>query len=215
MKCAIFRTVQCCIPVMFCAVAATGQLVVDAAVPVHARLWNPVAGHSGSIGRKLPLQVVIEIRGVPQQDGGTTEVVFNLTNMGKTPFTLPISPHPGDLEPSDANTDYRVEKLSLYVTLGKRQDTLLSGKAELYGSPDSPASMARLAPSESLRVRTRVSLPWNSSREKGGEEILVGHAVLDDQQVRSSNGETIEDDQELGSAASEEYTPSSLQKRPH
>ena len=42
--------------------------------------------------------------------------------MSKTVLTLPISPHPRDLEPSDPNTSYSIEVLSLYVTSGRRQE---------------------------------------------------------------------------------------------
>ena len=89
---------------------------------------------------------------------------------------------------------------------------MLSGGANLYGSRTSPETLVKLAPGESIRVLTRAALQQASSLEGTGEGVFVGHAVLDEEIVKTSNGETFEDTQEVGSATSGEYTLQSLSK---
>lgn len=193
---------------------ASGQLEVDATGPIPGRVRTPTAGRSGSLGRKLALQVVMETTGSPPNDSQMTTVRFTLTNTSKTVLTLPISPHPRDLEPSDPSTSYSIEVLSLYVTSGKKQDSMLRGRADLYGRHTSPESFVKLAPGESLRVLTQIEFPHPKDPSEATEEIFVGHAVLDDETVKSLGDQTVEDSQELGAASSVEYTTRSLNKVP-
>lgn len=203
----VFRSFTFCTPLLLSSLAAMGQLVVDATIPARGLLRNPTAGRSGSIGRKLPLLVVLGPEGPVPDKNGMPGVVFTLTNTAKTEMTLPISLHPRDLEPSDPSTSYTVEVLSLYVTSDKGQDSTPSGRIDLYGSTSSPATLAKLGPGESIRVLTRLSLP--------PEEILVGHAVLDHQTVRTSNGQTTEDTEERGFALSAKYKRPSFYRPPN
>ena len=183
--------------------SAFGQLVVDATVPIRGRLRNPTAGTSGSIGRKLAMQIAIETTRTSPNDSWRAEVDFILKNTGKVVLTLPLSPHPGDLEP--ANARYSVEVLSLYVTSGKRQDSLLSGRTSLYGSRVSPETLVKLAPGESIRVLTRIGVPQDSAGT--ADQVFVGHASLEHQTVKTTNGQTIDNTREVGSASSSDRTP--------
>ena len=122
MKLMGFRLFQFGLFGVLLSLTATGQLEIDATGPICDRVKTPTAGSSGSVGRKLPLQVAIATNGSPSADSEMPTVRFTLTNMSKTVLTLPISPHPRDLEPSDPNKSYSIEVLSLYVTSGRRQE---------------------------------------------------------------------------------------------
>jgi len=98
------------------------------------------------------------------------------------------------------------------MTSGKEQISMLSGRSDLYGNLNSPETLVDLAPGESIRVLTRVALPQDSSSEGTGEETLVGHAVLENEVVKTNNGSTSADSQEVGSVISAGYTLRSLSK---
>src|SRR6266446_3707349 len=83
-------------------VGASCQMTVDAIHPTHERTRQPTMGGGGGSGRKLPLRVSVEFRGPSHDGNGKAIMEFILTNSGKTEFTIPVSPNPGDLEPPDA-----------------------------------------------------------------------------------------------------------------
>lgn len=184
---------------------ALGQLVVDATVPIRNRLRNPTSGRAGSIGRKLPLQITINVNN-PVNDTGMTTVDFMLTNTSKEAITLPISLHPRDFEPVDPTLSYTVRVLSLVVTSGSKQQLALSGKTDLYGSQAYPESWIKLAPGESLRVLTRATLRRDVIPGHDQTGTVAGHISLVDQTISNSNSETSEDSEELGSADSADFT---------
>ncbi len=212
MNSTVIRWHACSLFVALLPLAAFGQLAVDATVPIRERLRSATTGTSGSIGRKLAIQVAIETTRTSPNDSGMTELDFILTNTGKTVLTLPISPHPRDLEPTDPKTDYTVEVLRLYVTSDKRQGLALSKTTDLYGSRMSPETLVKLAPGESIRVLTILVLPRDPHTSEAGE-TFVAHAVLDSETIRNINGQTVSNTQELGSASSIEYASRSLYKR--
>jgi hypothetical protein len=195
--------------VILLVIAALGQLTVDATGPIRERRREPASGRGGSIGRKLPLQVAIETTGAPPDENGKTVVEFVLRNPGKNDLTLPISPHPGDLEPVDPKASYTGRVLGLFVTSDKRQANILSGHAHLYGSDAVPGTLITLAPGESIKVLARVALPRSSPSEPGAL-VFVGHAMLDNETIKTVNWQAIFNRQEIGSASSPEYTPEHL-----
>jgi hypothetical protein len=199
--------------IVLLAVAASSQLTVDATGPVRDRLRKPTAGHASSMGRKLSLQIAVDVHGISPDASIPTDVEFVLTNSGKTHFTIPVSPHPGDLEPADAKVAYSVTVLSLYMTSDMKREKKLSGGAELYGSRDWPGTLVSIVPGESVRVLTRVALPPILNADRASETIFIAHAVMDDQAIHTVDGQTIEDTKELGSATSAEYTPHSFLTR--
>jgi hypothetical protein len=189
---------------------ASCQIMVDATGPARTRTRNPTSGRSGSTGRKLPLRVAIERHAATLDEQGKTTVDFILTNTSNATLILPIWLHPVDLEPTDAPTSYAIDALRLFITVGKDGTRVLPGGTELYGNGQSSKTVAKLAPKESLRVKTRVAIPSTGSGE-AMNEILVAHVVLDHQVVKTRNGETSEDDQELGYATSSEFTAMTMQ----
>jgi hypothetical protein len=122
-----------------------------------------------------------------------------------------MSPHPGDFEPGDPTASYVVRVLSLCVTSDKREAQILPGQAHLYGNEAVPGTLLKLAPSDSIRVLARIALPSPSGAELSGF-VLVGHAMLDNETIRTVNGHSLSDLQEIGSASSPEYTLQSLFK---
>jgi hypothetical protein len=200
--------------VILLVIAALGQLTVDATGPIRERRRKAGMGRGGSIGRKLPLQVAIKTTGAPPDENGKTLVEFILTNAGKNDLALPISPHPGDLEPSDPKATYTGRLLALFVTSDKRQTNILSGDTHLYGSDAVPGTLITLTPGEFIQVLVRVALPRISASEPSASEpsalVFVGHAMLDNETIKTFNGQAISDTQEIGSASSPKYTPEHL-----
>ena len=189
------------------AVYALGQLTVDATGPLRDRLRRPTAGHGGSIGRELPLKLAVEVLGGSPDPAISTEVQFILTNSGKNPLTIPVSPNPGDLEPADPKVRYSVRVLSLYITTDRKREKKVPGGVELYGNRGWPGTLMSLAPGESVRVLARVALPPIPIPDQDSGMVFVGHAILDNQAVHTVDGQTFEDTQEIGSATSTEFTP--------
>lgn len=183
---------------------ACGQLTVDATGPIRNRTREATRASGGGIGRKLPLQVAIKVTVSAPDASGRTLVEFILTNSGAKALTLPLSPHPADLEPSDPRSAYTVLTLGLRVSFSKKPGEILPGGADLYGSASVPATLVTLAPGDSVRVLTRVTLPRSES------EPLVATASLDDQTLRIVKGELVLDSEDAGFAASTEFTLGSL-----
>ncbi len=179
-----------------------GQITVDATVPIRKRVRETMAGRGSGTGRRLPVKVAIEVYGYPIASE-RTRVDFVLTNSGKEDIILPVSPHPGDFEPTDPKSSYAVKLLNLYVTSDKNHRTLLPGGADLYGNRAFPDSLVRLGPGDSMRVLTRVALPT-----KG--EAFVADIMLIDQSVKIVGGEGLTETNLVGSATSQEYTLQSL-----
>jgi hypothetical protein len=203
------RLFTVCASIVVLAVAVLGQLTVDVTGPIRQRKREAMRGHGGGVGRKLPLKVTIVTTGAPPDHNGKTPVEFVLTNSGKNDLTLPISPHPGDLEPSDPEATYTVMTLGLRISLSEKPGIIFPGGAELYGSAEFPESLVSLAPGDSIRVLTLVALP-----EAGGEapnaEGIDASASLSNQTIRTLNGQLVSDSQEIGFARSQEYTIDSL-----
>jgi|SRR5271166_3826877 len=194
--------------IVFLTIAASGQLAVDATGPIRQRHRDAGAGHGGGVGHKLPLHVAIESHGVPAGENSRTLVEFIITNSGKEDLPVPVSPHPGDFEPTDPKTGYTVRCMGLRITSGKAPGTILPGGADLYGSQKLPGTLLVLAPGESIHVFTRVALP--SFRALQLEAVFVADVILNDETIRSVDGRDFSDMREIGSASSEEYTSQRL-----
>jgi hypothetical protein len=162
--------------------------------------------------------VAVEVHGGPSSEDGKRVVEFILTNSGKEGLRIPISPDPGDVEPAEGNYSLRV--LALYMTscdspsewpcaIATRQK-MLPGGAWLYGNEES-ATLVTLAPGDSIRVRAHVKLPAARGRDRKKTDIFVARANLVVQAVTTVDGKSYRDDNEdLGSANSPEYTLEAL-----
>jgi hypothetical protein len=196
--------------ILLSAIASSGQITVDATGPIRQRVREVSVGRGGGVGRKIPLRVVIAVLG-GWDDKGKIEVDFTLTNIGKDELTIPISPNPGDLEPADPKASYMVESFALRIAPREKPGGILPGGADLYGSPRLPETLTTLAPGDSVRVLTRVALPRVPSAEEG-TVVFVASAMLNNERIKTVNGQIVSDLQEIGSASSPEYTLESLFK---
>lgn len=196
---------KCRLVVGFAMLFSTGllaQTVIDATVPIRKRLRNPTAGQAGSIGRKLPIQMALEFPSPKSNSNGTVNVVFLLTNIGQTSLTLPISPHPGDFEPHDKNQAYTVQHLHLYVTWNRVPDSVLPGGADLYGNETHPETLLTILPGKAVRVLAKFKVPKESAPEQGGAALIVAHAVLDLEALKTVGGQTLLNSDEIGFSSS-------------
>lgn len=198
------RVITVGLPMLF-SIALLAQTVVDATVPIHKRLRNPTAGQSGSIGRKLPIQVALEFPSEKSNSDGDVKLVFVLTNAGHQDLIIPISPHPGDFEPPDQNQPYTVQHLHLYLTSTKVQDSALPGGANLYGNQTYPRTLLNLPPGKSVRVLAWVKVPNDLATKQGAAASVVAHAVLDLEALKTVHGQTILHSDEIGSSSSPGY----------
>jgi hypothetical protein len=190
--------------VLVSAVTAMGQLTVDATGPIRNRTREATRSSGGGVGRRLSLQVAIRTPISATDANGRTLVEFTLTNSGTKAITLPVSPHPGDLEPSDPTAAYSVLTLGLRVSLSQKPGVILPGGADLYGSASDPPTLVNLAPGNSMRVIARVALPNSVSGP------IIATASLDSDTLKRVNGELLLDSREVGFATSNEYTLDSL-----
>jgi hypothetical protein len=192
-------------------VVAGSQVTIDATGPIRERQRHPRRGSFGSTGYKLPLRITVALRDGSREKNDGQVVEFILTNLGKEDQIIPVSPNPGALEPTDPKVAYSVKHLGLYLTSDKKQELMVLGGAQLYGSRAFTETMVKLAPGESIHVLAKVKLDSHSS-DVGSSAVFVAHAVLNDETVRQTDGETVMDSLEIGSAASSEYTAESLSK---
>jgi len=204
------RSSVVCASVVVLAVTAFGQLTVDATGPIRQRKREATRGHGGGVARKLPLKIAISTTGSPPDQNGRTPVEFVLTNSGTSDLTLPVSPHPGDLEPSNPKATYTVMSLGLRISLSEKPGTFPGG-ADLYGSAALAGTLVSLAPGDSIRVLTRVALP-EVCGEASNTETFDASASLVNQTIKTVNGQVLSDSQEVGFARSAEYTLQSLLK---
>jgi hypothetical protein len=203
-----------CASAVLLVVSALGQLTIDVTGPVRERQRNPTFGSGGSSGRRLALQVTFEVQASSQDAHGRTYVDFTLTNNGKTSLTLPISPHPGDLEPKDAKATYTVEHLTLYLasetgSKAEKRSTVLPGGANLYGQSEFPETLTILKPGESVKFLTRVAVPHDSGTPSPDSITLVANAWLYQETIRPMGDQIKSEEEEIGSATSAER-PSAL-----
>jgi hypothetical protein len=205
------RSLMLCTLLVSLALTALAQLTVDATGPIRQRKRDAARGHVGCCGRKLPLQVAMETTGSPPDENGQTLVEFVLTNSGKKALVLPVSPHPGDLEPSDPNATYSGMSLGLRIGLSKKPAGIFGGGADLFGSKEFPGTLVSLAPGDSIRVLARVALPQVGNTEP---EAFKASALLGTETIKRVNGELVSESQNVGFADSPEYTLESL-FRPH
>ncbi len=197
------RSFLCIAAVVLVSLSAPAQLTIDATGP-DKELREAPGGRIGSIGRKLPLKVAVEVPAGPSSDNGKTVVEFILTNSGKEGLNIPVSPDPGDVEPADAETKYSFKLLNLYITSeGKRRATLPGG-ARLYGNDES-ATLVALAPGDSIRVCAKVALSPATAVDQSSTVVFVAHAMLVDETVTAVDGKPFMDGFEVGSAKSPEY----------
>jgi hypothetical protein len=194
--------------VVFLALSAAAQLTVDATGPIRQRHREPTSGSGGGVGRNLTLRVRMETQSSAPDENGGTLVKFILTNSGKGDLTFPISPNPGDFEPTDGKRGYTVRVLSLCVTSDKQQANILLGQVSLYGSDSVAGSLVVLAPGESMQVLSKVAFPPGDAER--GSFVFVGHAMLGNETVKAANGQTLSETQEIGSASSSEYSAAAL-----
>lgn len=192
--------------VIFVIVAATalGQLTIDATGPIRGRTREATGGRGGGVGRKLALQVTMETTVSAPDTDGKTLVEFILTNSGDKNLTIPTSPHSADFEPKDPKVTYTVISLGLRVSRSRKPGIIFPGGADLYGSADVPASLVSLAPYDSVRILSRVTLPGP------GPDKVVATATLDKETLQAANRGFLLDSRELGFAVSQEYTLDSL-----
>jgi hypothetical protein len=202
---------------------ALGQITVDATGPHKAGDFRTTGGSGGGVGRKLAIQLAIEIEGTPfNADNGRTVVYFLLTNTGKQELKIPLSPNGGDVESTNS-----FRELVLYMTLGKKdhpwgkdRQSLQAGTelhnrfVSLYGSDAMPGTLGTLAPGELIRVRAEVAVPYVSGTDQASVSF-VAHAMMDDRTIRTVGNKRLMDSREIGIATSPEYTPQSLFKSPH
>src|SRR3954470_17397343 len=97
-----------------------GQVSVDATGPIRGRTHEGTRGTGGGVGRKVPLNVAMEAKVSSPDAAGKTLVEFVLTNSGAKDITIPVSPNPGDLEPTDPRSAYTVMMLALRVSLSRK-----------------------------------------------------------------------------------------------
>jgi hypothetical protein len=204
------RQSAACALVIVLAATAVAQLTIDATGPIRARKREATEGHGGGVGRKLPLQVNIESNASAPDANGRTLVTFVLTNSGKGEITLPVSPHPGDLEPEDPKASYTVMRLGLGISPSRKPGVIFPGGAELYGSMAGPGTLINLAPGDSIRILALVALPEVGGSVSGPEEAFDATASLVDETIRTALGRTFSDSREIGFARSHEYTIKSL-----
>jgi hypothetical protein len=198
------RYLALCVALVIVSTASLGQLTVDATGPIRDRQRNPDSSGGGGVGKKLPLVVTVEAGGGGSTDAnGRRRIDFILTNAGKTGLILPISPHPGDLEPPDPNADYAVECLSLYMVSSKGPN-LLTGGANLYGSSKVPGTLTTLAPGDSVHILARVALPSQSPGQPTAVLLHAG-ANLSDETFNVVNGKKVFESHVIGSAYSNEF----------
>lgn len=210
----VSRILLPCASAMLLVVSAIGQLAIDVTGPVRERQRNPTFGSGGSSGRRLPLQVTFEVQAA-QDARGRTYVDFILTNIGKTNMTIPISPHPGDLEPKDPRATYTVQHLALYLASetgprAEKRSTVLPGGAHLYGQSENPETLATLKPGESVKFLTRVAVPHDSGTPGPDSTALVAYAWLHLETIRPVGGQLKSEEQEIGFTTSAERPPALL-----
>jgi hypothetical protein len=186
---------------------ASAQLTIDASTPIRERHRQPSSGSGGSIGYKLPIQVTVKATGAAPDENGRTLVEFTLTNTGKKELSIPISPHPADLEPEESKASYSVKMLNVYLTLdtagrADRQQVTLPGGAYLHGSSDFPGTVVSLAIGGSISVLARVALP-RTEDENG--KVIVARVSLNDETIKTVRGQTSSDVKEIGSGESRDY----------
>jgi hypothetical protein len=186
------------------------RMAVDAAGPIRERARIASIVRGGGVGRLLSLKVAIETNVISPDTNGKTLVEFILTNSGRSNLTLPISPHPGDLEPSDPKATYTVMTLGLRIGLSRKPGAVFPGGAELFGNADHPGTIVTLAPDESIRVLARVALPGEGSAEPFDAGASVNNEIIKD-----VNGELVSDSQEIGFARSKQYTVRQLLRSPN
>jgi hypothetical protein len=179
------------------------QLTVDATVPIRARHRLSSGTRGGGVGLKVPLRVAIETNGSPPHDNGKMLVTFILTNTGTTSLEIPISPHPGDFEPSNAAEGYTVRTLYMAITTGKVPGTIIAATV-LYGSRKFPNTLVVLAPGRLIRVLTRIPILPPATDPK--DSIVTASVILGTDVVEVTDGRSFVEMEEIGSANSPEYT---------
>lgn len=202
------RYLATCASVIVLAVTSMAQLTVDATGPIRSRKREATEGRGGGVDRKLPIQVIIESNVAAPDGEGRRLVEFVLTNSSKGDVVLPISPHPGDLEPADSKVAYTVMRLSLGISLSKKPGNIFPGGADLYGTTSVPATLINLAPGNSIRVLARVALPELSISGPG--QAFDASASLVNETITMTKGQILSDSKEIGFARSPDYTIESL-----
>jgi hypothetical protein len=181
---------------------ALAQLTIDA-TGGHREPRSGKRIYGGILGRRLPVQVAVEVHGVPSGEEGKTVVEFVLTNSSKEGLRIPISPDPDQVEGPEAAYSYKL--LRLYITSDPKREKALPGGARLYGNEES-ATMVTLAPGDSVRVRAEVALGSVSGTGEKRTVALVAHAMLVDQKMTTVDGERVVKSLVTGAAKSPEYT---------
>ncbi len=189
--------------VLFASMSSYAQ-TVDARGPNREATTRVDAGHGGSIGKKVPVSVSVEVPHSAANSDGTYDVVFLLTNIGDTDLVLPISPHPRDFEVGDPPKSYSVKHLSLYLTTDKQPEVALWG-AHLYGNPTVQMSLTTLRAAATLRVLAKLSIPSDIGRRS-----VTAHVVLNVEMIKSENGGLSADSEEIGSAHSRTFDLNAL-----
>jgi hypothetical protein len=177
---------------------------IDARGPNREALTRVETGHGGSIGRKLQVSISVEVPPSAANSDGNYDILFLLTNIGDTDLVLPVSPHPRDFEVGDPPNSYSVRHLSLYLTTDKQPESALWG-AHLYGNPTVHGSLTTLRPTATLRVLAKLTKP---SASRG--HSVTAHAVLNEEMIKSRNGDVSADSEEIGSAHSRTFDLNAL-----
>jgi hypothetical protein len=201
MKGMAFSSPMCLLAILFLSASLQAQPTVDARAPVRERAAQASTTRGSSIGRKMLLRVSITAVG-SRDDEGKVEIDFTLTNIGKEPLQLPVSPEPARSGGSESKLGYTATRLSLGILPRKRPAGILAGGAVLYGTSRDSASMVTLFEGDSIRVLTRVALPQNAGT---ADEGLVASANLGKETITEENGQLVSDLEDIGSAYSQEY----------
>jgi hypothetical protein len=204
MRAATVRLLALAAAIGYIPIAGIAQLTVDARGPIRERKRESDFGRGGGVGRKIPLLVAVQVRGSLPDASGEVEILFTLTNPAKEALMIPFSPNPGDLEPSDPNSDYSVEDLALSISEVNGTHRPLT-MTVLFGRPEVRGTLIALAPGQSMRVLARVKLPSPSPAGPNAMTLIAG-AALSNEIIKTVKGQRISDLQEIGSARSTPFT---------
>jgi hypothetical protein len=206
MKSAFQRALVFNATIILFSVSALSQMTVDATHPSHERTRQPTTGSGGGVGRKLPLQVIVEFRWPSPDGNGKAILEFALTNVGRTELTIPVSPNSGDFEPADDRGSYAVKSLALFINSDPGQKMrVLSGVMAVM-----PLQVPCFRLLQVNRFISSPILPTNMRSDEKNTMLFEGYAGLSEETIKTVNGKTSLDSREIGYSNSQEYNAHTL-----
>lgn len=193
------------IGLLLTALVTQNHPVIDATGEITQLSRHIVGGHSGSVGRKLPVQLQGLSSDAGIQNGDSFFIDFVITNKGQSPLKVPTDVRPADFEPQDSGAR-SFEHLSLFVTAGEKDSLILKGGADLYGADDVTGSILILQPSESVRVHAKCSLVATNGRPMLGAQILTAHLSLRHETLSPKGLDAELNSEDRGSASSQSWS---------